>query len=81
MGCLFFKAFISSANIHCQNIETNTPFQWHDQVFVSNSMPWRRDSLKLLKSWLLSHTQQIFHLAIIPNLRTPCQMFLFPDLW
>ena len=57
------------------------PFDSRFKFLYQFNMLWHRDSSKFPKSWPLPYTQQIFHLPIIPNLHTPWQIFLFPDLW
>ena len=77
IGHIFFEASISSTsqvfkeNIFSQNTLAYPPFQQQVQVFVSDNMPWHRDSSKLPKSLPLHNTQKMFQLLIVPNLQTP----------
>ena len=82
-GCVwdtYFSGFSYLQPVEVWKKKYCPPFQLVVQVFISNSMPWRRNSSKLLKSWPLFHTLHIFYLLIISNLHTPWQMFSLPDL-
>ena len=74
IGHIFFEASIPSTsqvlkeNIYSQKTLAYPPFQQQD--FVSDNMPWHRDSSKLPKSLPFHNMQKMFQLLIVPNLQT-----------